>query len=398
MVNFTPQEAAEYYSVYGSQRAAANAMGIPRRTFRRLLDKNTAAKYKIDEGFKVTKVSTVRDSEGHVTQTSVVTKLAPTEDHVVRDGKIARRSTLYGADGAVVQEWVIRKPEDAQDEYVEALKRYFVEGIRPFDFETDFTPVPPTDDVALFMSIDEHINVKVLADQCGQDYGLDDAVILMRRKFAEMVDRTPACSKAIFVNLGDQFHQNDHMSVTPASKHVLESDKSFYTASDAVVNLNISKINTLLKKFDTVEIHGVSGNHDIDPMGWLFRCLKLAFDGNPRVTVKFHPEEVFALQIGNTLLGFHHGHRMKPDTMAGVVADRFPKLYGNTTMRYLHTGHIHHDSVKDTWGGFKWHSHRTMAPKDWFSHSNGYISRQSMKSYIYNNVEGEVANFTVSLV
>ena len=130
----------------------------------------------------------------------------------------------------------------------------------------------------------------------------------------------------------------------------------------------------------------------------LFRCLGIAYESEPRVTVKFYPDETFAYQFGNTFLGFHHGHRLKPDVMAGVCADRYNKMYGNTQFRYLHSGHIHHDNVKDLWGGFRWHSHRTMAPKDWYAHSHGYITRQSMKAYIYNDKEGEVGNPTASLI
>lgn len=390
----------EAYNEYGSQRKAAKALGMSRRSFRRYLDQANAHGYEADPGFKVTKVSKTLDKNGNVTSKSVVTKLAPTEDHQERDGKIVRRSTLYGADGSVVGEWIIRKPEAEQEaDYIQALDRHFVQNVHKIP-----TPVhqpalyTANHDMAMFMSIDEHLNVKLVADMCGQDYGLDEAVDLMLNKFVKLVDRTETTKKALFVNLGDQFHANDHMNVTPANKHVLDSDKSFNSVADAAIMLNRAKINYLLEKYEEVEVHGVAGNHDIDAQGWLFRCLHIAYENSDRVKVKFHPDETFAYQFGNTFLGFHHGHRLKPDVMAGACADRFPKMYGDTQFRYLHTGHVHHDSEKDLWGGFKWHSHRTMAPKDWYAHSHGYITRQSMKSYVYNVDEGEVANLTTSLI
>lgn len=389
----------EAYNEHGSQRKAAKALGMSRRSFRRYLDQGNAHGYEADPGFKVTKVSKTLNKKGEVLQKSVVTKLAPTEDHQTREGKIARRSTLYGADGSVVAEWVIRKPEDQQvDDYLKALDDHFVKDTvrlsAPPVLQSDFSE----EDLALFMSIDEHLNVKLVSDLCDEEYGLEEAVTLIMDKFKRLVSRTNKTKKALFVNLGDQFHSNDHMNVTPQSKHVLDSDKSFWTLSGAAIDLNRQKIEYLLNYYDELEIHGVGGNHDIDAQGWLFRCLHIAYENENRVNVKFYPDEAMVYQHGNTFLGFHHGHRLKPDVMAGAFADRYNTEYGNTQMRYLHSGHIHHDSEKDLWGGFKWHSHRTIAPKDWYSKSHGYITRQSMKSYVYNVEEGEVANYVTSLV
>jgi hypothetical protein len=97
------------------------------------------------------------------------------------------------------------------------------------------------------------------------------------------------------------------------------------------------------------------------------------------------------------MLGFHHGHKMKANVLAGACADRYSEMYGSCKMRYLHTGHYHQDQTTDTWGGFKFQGHRTAAPQDFYSKSLGYTSRQVMKSFIYNRDEGEVAAFTTSI-
>lgn len=388
------------YHEHGSQRKAAKALGMSRRNFRRYLDQANAHGYEADPGFKVTKVSKTLDRNGKVMQKSVVTKLAPTETDEVREGKIARRSTLYGADGEVIGEWIIRKPEDeAQNDFISALNKHFVENVQQlkapalisFGDESE-------DDLALFMSIDEHLNMRSLIDKTGLDYGLEDAVNVIEERFEKIVSRTTKTKKALYVNLGDIFHQNDHMNVTPQSKNVLDSDQSFDSAADAAVLLHRKKVQTLLRNYDEVEIHGVAGNHDIDSSGWLLRCLAIAYENETRVSSIFHANEMFTYQHGNTMLGFHHGHRMKPDMLASAITDQFSSMYGQTSMRYLHTGHIHHDSMKDVFGGYLWHSHRTIAPKDWHSHSNGYITRRSMKSFVYNVHEGEVSKFTTSIV
>lgn len=395
MLTKKQQDAIDAYVEHGSQAKAAKALGIKRRTFR---DRYSAAMNKMTGapvGFKTTKISTDKDGM----PTAMTHKLAPEMTNEARTGKVIRRSTLYGADGNVTGEWVIRQPEGevASDDYMEALTKNFSETVTREEPKSPPVHDNSTEDLAMFMSIDEHIGVHLAAEQVGQDYNLDTSLALMEEKFEQLVRRTPKTETCLYVNLGDQFHANDHMDVTPKSKHPMNSDTTFNTVSDAVIALNRRRIALLMDHFDRVDLRGVAGNHDVDPMGWLFRCYDIAYENEDRVTSEFWSTEVGMYEFGNTFLGFNHGDKIKPDALAGVCADRYPQAYGRTNHRYLHTGHVHHDSAKDVWGGFKWESHRTMAPKDHFSYGHGYLSRQSMKSFVYNTGEGEVARMTTSL-
>jgi hypothetical protein len=388
------QAAIDAYTQYRSQTEAAKSMNISRRTFRKFFDSAKAKLLDTPLGFKTTKIST--DENGNVR--AMTHKLAPEIDHKERTGKVVRTSTLYGADGSVTGEWVMRQPENkVVDDFVEALNKHFITNVKPLSVPYIlYGGKTNAHDMAMFLSVDDHIGVRTTIAETGQDYGLDTAVTLMQNSFLKLLDRTPITDSCLYVNLGDQFHANDSMDVTPASKHPLFSDSSFNTVADAVVALNKWRIERLAERYDNVTIRGVAGNHDRDAMGWLFRCFKYMFT-DERIDVKFWADEVGVETFGNTMLGFNHGDRMKPDALAGVCADRYPVQYGQTNMRYLHTGHYHNDKVLDTWGGFQFAGHRTMAPKDLYSYSRGYLSRQTMKSYLYNHDEGEVGKYTVSL-
>lgn len=389
------QDAVDAYTAHGNQAKAANALGISRRSFRARFDGAKAKLLNTPLGFKTTKIAT--DAYGSIT--AMQHKLAPEIDNVKRTGIVTKRSTLYGADGSVTAEWVMTQPMQKQtNEYMEALEQNFITNVKPIAAPPVLKNDINEDDLVLFLGVDEHIGVHLCAEQVGIDYSLDDAVSLLEDRFHKIVARTPKTAQCLYVNLGDQFHANDHMDVTPGHKHPLNSSATFNTVSDAVVALNIRRVNLLLQHFDTVKLRGVAGNHDYDPAGWMFRCYDLAYKDEPRVSSKFWSEEVGAVKFGTNFLGFHHGHQMKPDALAGACADRNPKIYGDTRMRYLHTGHYHTDKTLDLWGGFQFNCHRTMSPKDYFSFKNGYLSRQTMKSYVYNRHEGEVAKFSTSLV
>lgn len=386
------QDALNAYEKFNSQKKAAESMGISRRAFRGLFDAAKSKMFGTPPGFKTTKINT--DENGTVR--SMTHKLAPEIDHVKRTGEVIKTSTLYGADGSVVGEWVMRKPENQeQDDLLSALDKHFASNVKPVSIPYIRSERPNQNDMAMFLSVDEHIGMRTTAEQTGANYGLEQALDLIRSKFQKLMNRTPITNTVLFVNLGDQFHANDHMDVTPGHKHPLGSDSTFNTVADAVVELNKWRIEQLSQRYENVKIRGVAGNHDYDPMGWLFRCYKYMFTDS-RIDVKFWADEVGVEQFGSNMFGFHHGHRLKPETLAGVCADRYNQIYGQCDMRYLHTGHYHNDKIKDTWGGFLFHGHRTIVPKDWYSYSNGYISRQTMKSYVYNKDEGEVGAFTVS--
>jgi len=387
-------EAYEAYKKYGNQKKAAESLGISRRSFRQRFDAVKARHLGNIPGFKTTKL--VTDQNGEIR--SMTQKLAPEIDHLTRTGKIIRRSTLYGADGSVTGEWVIRQPVDkVKDDYVTSLQAAFASTVVQLSAPPVLSELLNKNDLAMFLSVDEHIGVHLCAEQVGQDYNLASAIGLMEEKFYTIVRRMPATEHCVYVNLGDQFHANDHMDVTPGHKHQLNSSATFNTVSDAVISLNRRRIELLLTKFGNVHLHGVAGNHDIDPMGWLFRCYDIAYEKENRVTVNFASDGVGVFEFNNCMFGYHHGHKMKPEVLAGATADRYSEIYGRTKHRYLHTGHVHHDRAVDTWGGFKYESHRSMTPKDDFSYSNGYISRQTMKAMLYNEDEGEVARFQTSL-
>jgi hypothetical protein len=388
------QDAFDAYETHRTQRKAAEAMGITRRSFRRYFDSAKGKLLHTPLGFKTTKIST--DKNGDVT--AMTHKLAPEIDHVKRTGPVIKTSTLYGADGSVVGEWVIRQPEKlVQNDMVEALDKYFVQNVRKMAAPVLLNTIAVTDDLATFLSVDDHFGVRLTKMREGRDYGLSEAIKYMTHGFTQLIDRTPKSESCMYVNLGDKFHANDHMDVTPGHKHMLRSDTDFDTVSDAVVQLEMDRITQLLSKYEFVNVRAVRGNHDIDPSGWLYRCLNLAFKNEPRVNVQFYADGLGVEVWGTTFMGFHHGDKMKPEVMAGACADRFNHEYGTTEMRYLHTGHVHHDHAKEIWGGFLWESHRTAVPKDRFSYEHGYVSRQVMKSIVYNKKEGEVGRYQVKL-
>jgi len=69
--------------------------------------------------------------------------------------------------------------------------------------------------------------------------------------------------------------------------------------------------------------------------------------------------------------------------------------WGKAEYRYIWTGHIHSDNVKD-FRGVRWESFRILAPPDAWAASKGYRSMQDMKAIVLHREYGEVARHIVN--
>lgn len=378
------KQAIEAYEKYNSQAKAAKALGISRRTFRNHFEKAVKKINDTPVGYKTTKVST--DGSGKVTARTH--KLAPEITDEKREGKIIKRSTLYGADGSVTSEWVMRKPEQDQENISQTIADALKSKVVPFE------PRPkvdknPSDELKMINIIDDHMNLKSYKSETGEDFDIKQAYKLYIEKFAELIDSLPAGGKLLINNLGDQFHENDHMKVTPASKHKLDTDIPFAESIKFVTLLNRQRIEMALEKFDTVDFYGIRGNHDEDAMAWLFHAVEIAYEKEDRVNVEYFNCGNYVYMWGSTMMIFDHGDKGKPENFVSFMITEHKELYGMSKYCYAHTGHIHNDKSKDTVGGFLWRSHRTLSKRDLYTYGNKYHSGRSIKGYVISKDQGE---------
>ena len=92
-------------------------------------------------------------------------------------------------------------------------------------------------------------------------------------------------------------------------------------------------------------------------------------------------------QFGKTMLGFTHGHKAKLSSMAEVMAQYAPEMWGQTVHRYAHTFHTHHDAVTER-GGVRMESHGIIPPLDTFAFGQGYFAGRTQKAILYDRAAG----------
>jgi len=280
------------------------------------------------------------------------------------------------------------KPEAEPPEAVAERIREALEGLLPFE------PVLPPENVmadlcAVYPLMDAHVGMLAWGQETGsQDYNLDHAAKDTRHAFAKVLALTPAAEQAVLIIGGDFFHADDNRAETPASRHKLDVDGSFWKVLDVGIAIIAETVERLLMKHSNVLVRVLRGNHDPHSSLTLNFALAERYRNEPRITIEKDPRDLFMMQWGKCAIFAHHGDKGKPQQMALYLSDVCP-FWSQTRHRHLLTGHIHHDAAKDV-GPLRWESLRAFCPPDAYAAGMGYGGRRALQSITFHKADGLV--------
>lgn len=357
---------------YGSQRKAAKALGVCNGTIQSTIDslKRRAAK----QGY------------------------APSNDmtHAVPSPFVVKGvSTYYDKTGRAAGQWV--KSSLDQEQYLNIIKEAAA------DMAIDVPRLAPiqkpllTQDKLcnLFTLTDSHVGMLANKKESGADWDLKIAEATLLGCFEQMILSTPNASLAVVNQLGDFLHSDGIMPVTPTSGHIVDQDGRFAKIVTVALRVLRRVIDIALMRHEKVIVLMAEGNHDITSSIWLRVMFKALYENEPRVDVIDSELPYYCYQHGKTMLAFHHGHLSKNDSLPLLFASQFPRVWGDTTKRYCHTGHRHHVEEKEH-SGMKVIQHSTLAARDAYASRGGWISEREATAITYHSEFGQVARNTVT--
>ena len=403
---------------HGSERAAAEALGISRKCFykakKAVLKKAAQHGYCPERdlvhpaapGMSIKGTSLRYNADGKVEQYWNKTKQEgrdPEDTVQLPDPKtITKVSTLYDQEGNVTQQWVAEKPDaiaqaNAWEEFAKAL----AEDLPRVD------PIPEPEQhgsdnlMACYPVGDHHLGMLSWGVETGDDYDLKIGEDMLRQATNWLVSGSPACSKAAVVFLGDFMHYDSFEPVTPSSRNQLDADSRFPKMVRVAIRSMRHMIETAARKHDEVHVVVEIGNHDLSSSIFLMECLANIYEDNDRITIDTSPMHYHYFEFGKCLIGVHHGHGTKMQNLPLIMATDRKEAWGRTSYRYWWTGHIHTSKVQaatsaQDFAGCTVESFRILAPPDAWAHQKGYRSHRDMKSIILNKEFGEVARHTVN--
>ena len=343
--------------------------------------------------------STVRDHLRAVRVKAGVRGYSPEHDwnNPVPDGhKIKGVSTFYDENGNPVRQWV--KSQTDQQRQLEIL----VERIESAQENlTRFKPTPPPkscDDnlLSLLTITDFHLGMYAYEAETGDDWDVSIARDVFLNSINDMIKSAPKAKTGVLCQLGDFLHWDGILSVTPQSGHILDADTRYGKLVEMAMSVMTEAVMLMLRKFEQVIVISAEGNHDISGSIWLRKHIKHMFGDEPRLQVIDNDFPYYAYLHGETMLGFHHGHKVKLAQLHKLFASepRFREMWGKANYTYIHTGHYHHERLVED-GGAIAEMHPTLSGRDAYAARGGWVSRRGAKVITYDKTAGEVARVTV---
>jgi len=343
--------------------------------------------------------SAVRDHIKAVRDKAARRGYSPSHDwkNPVPDGhKIKGVSTFYDEAGLPVRQWV-KSQTDEQRQFEILIERMesAVENLPSFKP----TAAPKTYDdnlLSLLTITDFHLGMYAYEAETGDDWNVNIARDVFLNSISDMISTAPKAGTGFLCQLGDFLHWDGILSVTPQSGHILDADTRYGKLVELSMSVMSEAVKMMLKKFNKVVVVSAEGNHDISGSIWLRKHIKQLFANEKRLTVIDNEFPYYAYLHGETMLAFHHGHKVKLAQLHKLFASepRFREMWGKASYTYIHTGHYHHERLIED-GGAIAEMHPTLSGRDAYAARGGWVSRRGAKVITYDKTDGEIARVTV---
>ncbi len=323
---------------------------------------------------------------------------APEHDwtRTVPDGYVAKGvSSYYKATETQPAQWV--KASLSHQALVDAMR----EAVDGFKGEVDqASPIvaPAVSDehlCNLYTFTDYHLGMLAWHKEGGSDWNISIAERTIIAALQQMIEQSPKAHTAVINIQGDFLHTDGKTPVTPASKHVLDADSRFPKIRKSAIRVIRSMVAMSLLRHQEVHLVIAEGNHDEESAGWLADLFSVHYEEELRVTVNDSVLPFYVFEWGATMLGIHHGHKVKNESLPLLFAAQFPQQWGRTTRREIHCGHRHHRDEKE-YNGVTVVQHPTLAARDAYAARGGWIADRAAWAITYHKKYGAVGRVMIT--
>lgn len=241
----------------------------------------------------------------------------------------------------------------------------------------------------LYTLTDSHVGMMAWHAEGGANWDLKEAERVLTGCFSSMIAAAPPAAHAIVNIQGDFLHFDGLKAVTPEHGHLLDADGRFSKVVAVAIRIIRRVVQQALAAHNTVHVIICEGNHDESSAVWLRHMFAALLENEPRATVNQSELPYYVHQHGQCMLAFHHGHKLGNEKLPLLFASQFPEMWGKTVKRYCHTGHRHHEQVRE-FSGMTVTQHSTLAARDSYAARGGWASERHVKCITYHAQYGQV--------
>lgn len=380
------------YTEEGTVRGAAKALGMAHSSVSDALAKlmHVASKhgYQRDPEYIVKGESLYESSKGS-TASWTKTRLAggdPGNYELPPDPRlIAQSARMTDSQGKVIVQWDTYKRE-VQDQ-IEAIND-FAAGLAA---ELPRAPliIPSTHFFTSLMPVylvgDHHVGALCCAKETLQDnYDLEISKQILTDASHYLINTCPPSEQCVVAVMGDFYHYDSRIPVTPTSRNQLASEGRFQKMAFQGAMMLRALVKEASQHHQKVHVVFIPGNHDPMGMQWSTILLAALYEENPNVTVDVSPSPFKYFHWGKNLLGFYHGDKAKMAEMPLIMANDCPD-WSASACRTYYLGHVHHGrTLECDYVGCRVEALRVLVPSDDWASEQGFRNMREMKATIYH--------------
>ena len=210
-------------------------------------------------------------------------------------------------------------------------------------------------------------------------------------------------SKIYYILGNDLMHVENIWAQTPMGQHRLDTDDRL---SKVIEHCEAATVKAILmcREVAPVEVIWIPGNHDPHASYWMSRVIATYFKDDPHIIVDNSPAPQKARAWGDLLVGWAHnssGRVAAP--LVNLLAQYFPKEWGESRYREWHTGHKHKKNETkfmpvDTIGGVLIRQIPAMSTVDYWHTENVFTDAvPACESFLWHKQTGVEGHFTANV-
>jgi hypothetical protein len=239
---------------------------------------------------------------------------------------------------------------------------------------------------------DVHLGKLAWAQECGADYDVRIAEEIYREAVLDLIDRCGGQNyQEMLYLVGSDFLNSDDIENRTTRGTPQSTDGRHFRTFVRAHQLAAWTIEQL-SGLAPVRVAVVPGNHDFQNTFYLGEVLRYRFDQHPHVEVNNAPTTRKYHEFGDVMLLLTHGDKEKHATLGTLMASEQPQMWGRTSFREAHIGHLHKVWLDEQFGVRIRMMPSLCAAEDWHS-ASGYIGNvRAAQAIIWDKEQGMTAH------
>ena len=411
------EEAVEALQKYGSKRKAAEALGVPRTTFRGYIKRaekqglfdGIIPKPTLEEKGDTLELTSprekhIRELDELITECNVDLDVWEVERHILNKWDVTNK---YGSrfQNWQVKAWLKKNKNKAEAKIIreELLKEL-----------KELSPIVPTlhktkkgKHLLLINIFDIHLGKLGWKEESGENYNLKIASKTFLKALQALVSYGSVfdIDRILFIVGNDLFNADIDSPHSMTTRGTPQQTDSRWQKIFRVGRKLMIKGIEYLKTVAPVDVIVIPGNHDFHKTFYLGDVLEVKYENDANVTVNNSAATRKYYDYGISLLGFSHGNSKDDNVkrLLQLMPTQVPQLWAKSLYREWFLGDIHHQKVVqhttlEDHQGIVIRYMKSISGSDSWHAQKGFVGAiKGAEAYIYHEEEGPIANFQYNL-